>query len=149
MFSKEKANPVKISDSRNKINEKLEGGSKSTEKTDSLEPQNDNIESSIDYSALKEIEDAILKKYPQLSRNETKTITNNFTLIVKLYRICKANLKMIAKGSRAEKEFNKLFRAAKKAFEQTQRALSDVNIDMDSDGNINGKWIWGKIVDEK
>ncbi len=37
-------------DSRDKIDEKLEGGSKSTEETDSLESQNDNNESSFDYS---------------------------------------------------------------------------------------------------
>jgi hypothetical protein len=135
-------------DSMDKIDEKQEGGSKSTEETDSLESQNDNNESSFDYSALKEIKDAILKKYPQFSRGELKTMMNNFTLIVKSYRICKADLRMIAGGS-PDKEFNKLFKAAKKAFEQTQRALSDVNINMDYEGMIDGKWIWGKIVDEK
>jgi hypothetical protein len=134
---------------KDKIDEKLEGGSKSTEETNSPEPQNDNIEPTLDGSDLSILIKAFTEKYPNLPKNDLKEMLNGISHIVKYYRITKAYLASTIKGTPAERQFQKEFNDAQSKFKQMQHILASLNIHMDSNGNIDGKWIWGKLVDKK
>ena len=60
--------------------------------------------SSFDYSALKEIEDTLVKKYADISRAKIEKMINDIILIVKTYRICRSNLAMMIRGTEGEKK---------------------------------------------
>jgi hypothetical protein len=113
------------------------------------ESHNVNNEPTLDSSNLKYIEEALSNKYPNMSGDEIRKIMNLSSASVKIYRLFRAQLKMASGGEPAAKrDLKKALNDATKSFNGVQHILSTVDIHMDSDGNINGKWIWGKIVDE-
>jgi hypothetical protein len=142
VFSNNNKSTQNQHDSRDKIDEKLEGGSKSIEETDSLESSND---TSFDMDAIKNIEARLFEKYPTTTIEERHTIMNNLTMVVKSYRLFRALHASLPKDAPARSRTDKALRKSRSAFNGCQKLLKSVGIVIDENGIINGKWIWGKL----
>ncbi len=95
--------------------------------------------------SLKDIEARLFEKYPIATIEERHTIMNNLTRVVKSYRLLRALHASLPKDAPAKLRIDKDVRKCRSAFNGCQKLLESVGIDMDENGIINGKWIWGKL----